>query len=66
MALGDVDKRGGLVPSELLSLLESAVSYVGGGAVAIRSIPSPPFEYVRVLGMSPPSGSVTLVSTPYE
>ena len=66
LALGDVDERGGLAPSELLSLLESAVLYVGGGAVAVRSIPSPPFGYVRVLGMSPPDGSVTPISTSYK
>ena len=66
MALGDVDKRGGLAPSELLSSLESSVSYVGGGAVAVRSTPSPLFGYVRVLGMSPPGGSVTPVATPYK
>ena len=54
MALGDVDKRGGLAPSESLSSLESSVSYVGGGAVAVRSTLSPPFGYVRVLGMSLP------------
>ena len=66
MALGDVDKRGGLAPSESLSSLESSVSYVGGGAVAVHSIPSPPFGYVRVLGMSLPGGSVTPISTPYK
>ena len=52
MAVGDVDKRGGLAPLESLSSLDSSVSYVGGGAVAVHSTPSPPFGYVRVLGMS--------------
>ena len=66
MADRDVDKRGGLVPLESLSSLDSSVSYVGGGAVAVRSTPSPPFGYVRVLGMSLPDGSVTYVSALYE
>ena len=66
MALGDVDKRGELAPSESLSSFESVVSYVGGGAVAVHSIPSPPFGYVQVLGMSPLSGSVTPISIPYK
>ena len=66
MVVGDVDKRGVLVPSESLSSLDSLVSDVGGGAVAVRSTLSPPFGYVRVLGMSPSSGSVTPVSSPFE
>ena len=47
MAFGDVDKRGELAPSMLLSSLESSVSYVGGGAIAVCSISSPPFGYLR-------------------
>ena len=66
MALGEVDNSSGFAPSESLSSLESVVSYVGGGVVSVRIIPSPPFGYLQVLGMSPPSGSVTLASTPYE
>ena len=66
MAVGNVDKRGGLAPSESLSSLDSSVLYVGGGAVAVRSTPSPPFGYVQVLRMSSPGGSVTPVSAPYK
>ena len=66
MAVGDLDKRGGLAPSKSLSSLDSSVSYVSGGAVAVHSTPSPPFGYVRVLGMSSLSGSVTPGSAPYE
>ena len=42
------------------------MSYVGGGAVAVRSTPSPPFGYVRVRGMFLPGGSVTPISAPYD
>ena len=66
MAVGDVDKRGGLVPSESLFSFDSLVSYVGGGAVVVLSTPSPPFGYVPVLGMSPPGGSVTSVLALYK
>ena len=59
-------REGGLAPSELLSSLDSSVSYISGGAVAVRSTPSPPFGYVRVLGMSSLGGSVTPRSAPYE
>ena len=51
MVVGEVDKKGGLASSESLSSLDSSVSYVGGGAVAVHSTPSPPFGYVRVRGM---------------
>ena len=66
MAVGEVDKKGGLAPSESLSSLDSSVSYVGGGAVAVRSTQSPLFGYVRVRGMFSPGGSVTPVLAPYD
>ena len=66
MAVGDVDKKRGLAPSESLSSLDSLVLYISGGVVAVRSTPSPPFGYVRVLGMSSLGGSVTPELAPYE
>ena len=66
MAVGEVDKKGGLAPSKSLSSLDSSMLYVGGGAVAVHSTPSPPFGYIRVHGMFSPGGSVTPVSAPYD
>ena len=66
MAVGEVDKKGGLALLESLSSLDSSVSYVGGGAVAVHSTPSPPFGYVQVRGMFSPGGSVIPVLAPYD
>ena len=66
MALGDVDNNSGFVPLESFSSLEFVVSYSDVDVVAIRIIPNPPFAYLQVLGLSPPSRSVISVSTLYE
>ena len=54
------------MPLESLSSLKSVVSYVGSATIAVRVIPSPPFGYLGVLGISPFGGRVTLPSTSYE
>ena len=66
MALGEVDNSSGFASSQLLSSLESVVSYVGGAIVVVLVIPSPPFGYLQVLGISPLGGRITLASTLYE
>ena len=41
------------MPFESQPSLKSVVSYVGGAAVVVCVIPSPPFGYLQVFGISP-------------